>query len=245
MKKHFTLGILTLFLLNLLFIPSFSQEIADILDKMIEASGGRKALERIKDTTISGTVEMTQMGLSGTMTFYHKEPNKFRQDIEVMGMVITSAFDGELAWTVNPQTGSTEELPEQAAEMVKREALSFGNSVFLYPEKFGVVFSYKGKEKVETKDYLVLEQTFPDGHVTVLYVDPETYLIYKSKETSMNQMGSEVEQELFYSDYKEVNGTKYPHFIKILQDGEEFGSMTVTELNFNTGLEDSLFKMSE
>ena len=179
MKRATSLCVLGLFLIGSFATQAQSQSADDILKKMIDAMGGRSALEKIKDTTISGTMDLTQMGLSGALTIYQKEPNKSRFDIEVMGMVITQACDGEIAWMVNPQTGMTEEMPEQAAEYMKRESL--GNSVFLDPKKFGITFTYKGKENIEGKDYLVLEQAFADGFTTTMFIDPGTYLVFKGK----------------------------------------------------------------
>lgn len=243
MKRFFTLCFLSIFLLSLMASPGFSQKAADILEKVIEAQGGRKVLENIKDTTMTGSLEMVQMGISGSMTIYHKEPNKMRMDGEVMGMVFTAAFDGETAWMTNPQTGSTEEMPEKEAEEFNRDAL--GRDSLLHPEKYGITYAYKGKEKIEDKEYHVLEQTYSDGHKTTHYIDPETYLTYKTKTTALNQMGIEVETESFMSDYKKVEGMMIPHSIITFQEGEEFMQITVTEVSFNTGLEDSLFKMSE
>jgi outer membrane lipoprotein-sorting protein len=243
MKKIFSACFLSLFLLSLTTSPGLSQEASDILKKMVEAQGGKKALEKIEDMTSSGNLEMIQMGMSGSVTMYKKEPNKVRMDIEVMGMIITQAFDGETAWWVNPQTGSEEEVPEQQAEDMKRMAL--GIDAFLYPEKYGISFAYKGKEKIEEKEYLVLEQTFSDGHKATLYIDPKTYLTYKTKSTTVNQMGVEVEQETFESDFKKVNGMTIAYSIIIFQDSEEFMKLTFTDINFNSGLEDSLFKMNE
>jgi len=243
MKKIFSAWFLSLFLLSLITSPGLSQEASDILKKMVEAQGGKKVLEKIKDMTLSGTLEMTQMGMTGSMTWYKKEPDKVRMDMELMGMIITQAYDGETAWWVNPQTGSREEVPELQAEDMKRMAL--GVDAFLYPEKYGISFAYKGKEKIEEKEYLVLEQTFSDGHKATLYIDPKTYLAYKTKSTTVNQMGVEVEQETFESDFKKVNGMTIPYSIIIFQDGEEFMKLTFTEVTYNSGLEDSLFKMSE
>jgi len=243
MKKIFSACLLSLFLSSLVTSPGLSQEASDILKKMVEAQGGKKVLEQIKDMTSSGTLEMIQMGMSGSMTMYKKEPDKVRMDIEIMGITITQAFDGETAWWVNPQTGNREEVPEQQAEDMKRNAL--GIDAFIYPEKYGISFAYKGKEKIEEKEYLVLEQTFSDGHKATLYIDPKTYLTYKTKSTEMNQMGVEVEQETFESDFKKVNGMTIAYSMIIFQDGEEFMKLTFAEVTFNSGLEDSLFKMSE
>lgn len=242
MRKLFTFSLLGLFLLSIICSPGFSQDAKKLLDKVITASGGRKVMEAIKDTTFSGTMDLVQMGISGTFTFYQKEPNMQRQDMELMGMVISSGFDGETGWTVNPETGATDDLPEQAQENAKNEALGFGNSWMLYPEKYGIIFADKGKEKVEGKEYLLLEMTFENGSTSLFYIDPGTYLPYKMKSRTMSQMGIEVEQDTILENYKKVDGLNFAHSVTIYQDGELFGSIVVDEVKFNTGLEDSFFK---
>jgi outer membrane lipoprotein-sorting protein len=242
MKRATSLCVLGLLLIGSFAIQVQSQSADDILAKMIDAMGGRKALESIKDTTISGSMDLTQMGLSASVTISQKEPNKSRFDIEVMGMVITQACDGEIAWATNPQTGMTEEMPEEQAEYMKRESL--GNSAYLDPKKFGITFSYKGKENIEGKDYLVLEQVYADGYTATIFLDPDTYLAYKGQGKTLNNMGTEVDAETFFSDYKKVNGIMVAHSLISYQDGEEFMTMTITEVKFNSGLEDSHFAMN-
>lgn len=243
MKKIFTPCLLSIFLLSLTASPGLCQTAKEVLAKMIEAQGGKKVFENTKDITMSGTFDLIQQGLSGSVTVHKKEPDKRRMDFEVMGMVVTQAYDGKTAWATNPQTGSTEEMPEQQAAEMKRDAMPLVS--ILYPEKYGLSFALKEKEKIEDKDYFVLEMTFPDGFKATLYIDPETYLIYKTKAKAMGQMGVEVESEQFASDYKKVNGMMMAHSITIFNDGEEYLTITITEVNFNTGLEDSLFKMSD
>ncbi len=241
MKKALTLCLLSLLLFSLMASPALSQSADDILNKMIDAMGGRKAMEAVKDQTSTGSMELTQMGLSGTVTQYLKRPNKNRMDIEVMGMVITNAFDGVTAWMVNPQTGSTEEMPEDQAEYMKREAM--GDDTFLNPKKYGISYTAKGKEEVDGKECFVLEQKYSDGYVSTMYIDTKTYLIYKTKGMSLNQMGVEVEAENVMTDYKKINGMRTAHTMIQYQDGEEFMVFTLEEVKYNTGLEDSFFEM--
>ncbi|MBC8358598.1 MAG: outer membrane lipoprotein-sorting protein [Candidatus Aminicenantes bacterium] len=245
MKKILSFCLLSFFLLSLLTSPGYSQKASDILDKMIDAQGGKKVLGSIKDTTISGSLEMIAVGASGSVTIYHKEPNKVRMDMEMMGMVITVAFDGETAWMINPQTGSTEEMSGKDAEDMKRDVYDFGYSALLYPEKYSITYAYKGKEKIEGKDYFVLEQIFSDGHKKTLYIDSKTYLTFKIKDITLNDSGVEVEEEEFRSDYKKVDGVMFPHSITSFEDGGEAAKVTVTNVKFNTGLENSLFEMSK
>lgn len=243
MKKIFSLCLLSTFLFSLTASPGFCQTAKEIVGKMVEAQGGKKVFENTKDMTLSGTFSLVQQGLSGSVTVYKKEPDKRRMDFEVMGMVVTQAYDGKTAWATDPQTGSTGEMPEQQAAEMKRDAMPLVS--ILYPEKYGLSFTLKEKEKIEGKDHFVLEITFPDGFKATLYIDSETYLTYKTKATTMGQMGIEVEVEQFASDYKKVDGMILAHSITIFQDGEEYLNVTITEVSFNTGLEDSLFKKSE
>lgn len=242
MKKFFTFSLLGFFLLSFVCSLGFSQDAKKLLDKVIEASGGRKVMEAIKDTTFSGTMDLVQMGMSGTFIFYHKEPNMLRQDMELMGMTITAAFDGTTGWLVNPMSGAVEDLSGNAQEMTKNEAMGFGNSWMLFPEKHGITFADKGKETVEGKEYLLLEITFKNGDTSLFYIDPGTFLPYKTKSMTLNEMEIEVEQESILGNYKKVNGLNFAHSVTIYQDGEEFGSIVVVEVKFNNGLEDSFFK---
>jgi outer membrane lipoprotein-sorting protein len=242
MKKMMIICILGIFLVSVTATPGYSQTAKEIIQKMIEATGGRKALESIDDSTVTGTMELIQQGLSGELTIYKKEPDKMRLDIEIMGMLITQAYDGNMAWWVNPQTGATEEMPANEAASMKRDALP--RDAAFNPEKYGITITSKGKEALEGKDHYVLEQTYADGFKVTLYVDSATYLLTKSKGTFSSEMG-EADFEQFASDYKEVHGVMIAHKITTYMNGAEARILTITDVQYNTGLEDSMFKMEE
>jgi len=243
MKKLLACGLLGLFILGLLVVPCSSQNADEILERVIKAQGGRKLLESIKDVTTIADMEIIQMGITGSVTIYMKEPNRVRLDIEFMGMMVTQAFDGETAWGINSQTGMAEDMPEELAEVMRNS--SFGNSALLDPTKYGIKYTYKGKENIEGKDYLVLDRVQSGGYTIALYIDPATYLIYKTKQDSFDEMMTEIVEETIMSDYKKVEGVMTAHVLTILRDGTEFGTLTVTDVDFNSGLEDSFFKKEE
>ena len=242
MKKAMTLCFLGIFLASVNASPGYSQTAKEIIEKMIEATGGRKALENIDDSTITGTIELIQEGYSGEITIYKKEPSKMRIDVELMGMVITQAYDGNLVWWTNPQTGATEEMPATEAVSMKRDALPIDST--FNPEKYGISFEYKGKESLEGKDHYIIEQTYADGFEVTLYVDCATYLITKSKGTISSEIG-EAEFEQVASDYKKVHGLTIAHTVTSYLNGAESRIIIITDVQYNTGLEDSLFQMEE
>jgi outer membrane lipoprotein-sorting protein len=243
MKKTLIVIVAGILVHGFLANQAYGQTADEILEKMIEAQGGRTRLASIKDVTGSGEFEMPAMGMSGLMTRYQKEPNLLRMDVEIMGMMMTQAYDGETAWMVNPQTGMTEEMPEPQAEYFERDTLGFG--AILDPEKYGISFAYKGKEKIEDKEYHVLGQSFSDGYTITIYIDQKTYLPYKTKAMTLDPMEMETETESYMSDYREVDGVMTSFQMRIFQGGEEFIVFTASEIKYNTGLEDSFFKMEK
>jgi outer membrane lipoprotein-sorting protein len=240
MKKRLLIGVCAALGILCLGLQAQELTVADILSKSLEAQGGRTALAAIKDTTTSGTIEITQMGMSAALTIYQKEPNMMRMDIDVMGMLITQAFDGEKGWFINPQTGVAEEMNEKQSQAQRLQAM--GYDAALNPEKYGITFVLKGKEKVGDKDYYLVEQTFKDGFQATLYINTATFLTEQIR-SKTDAMGTEIDVETLMDDFKNVEGLMVPHSLTILQGGAEFGRITVTKVVFNTGLEDSFFKM--
>lgn len=243
MKKIVPLTLAVLLTATFLSELAYAQSAQDVLERMIGALGGRKALEKIKDTTATGTVELATFGVNGSLTQYFKEPDKLRMEIEVMGMVITQVFDGQKAWFTNPQTGGVEEMPESMTKDFARQAM--GNESLLNPKKHDITYTLKPRETVEGKEYVVLEQKLADGHITTFYLDPETWLIYKQRTRTINQAGAEVEAESYFSDYRKVGDTMAAHSIRVLQDGAEYVVITISNITYNTGLEDSFFTLGK
>jgi len=255
MKRTIHLSVAAALLISLAVLPAFAaqapaaaasgKEALDVLGKMVEAMGGRKVLEAIKDTTISGQLEIAQAGttITAPITIYQKEPNKMRLDITIAeyNMSITQAYDGQKGWYTNPQTGMTEEMPDFMAKEFARQALAVGSQTILDPKKAGVTYAMKPKAAIEGKDYIVLEQTLPDGHKVTLYIDPATYLPYKTQTLALDETGAEVEAESFTTDYRKVGGTMVPHFNRVLHNGTEAQKITITSVTYNSNLDDAFF----
>jgi len=244
MKKTFAWALAAATLMTFAALPGYGQTVQSVLDKMIDAMGGRKALEAVRDTTMTATVDLVQQGMSAPITMYQKEPNKLRVEIEIaaMGMTIIQAFDGQKGWGTNFQTMATEEMSDVASKNISHQSL--GNDSFLNPQKLGITFALKPKEKIEDKDYIVLEETLADGFKIIMYLDPATYLPYKSVAKSLDPMsGGEVDSESYLSDYRKVGDLMVPYSTRTMSNGAEVQRLTVASVTFNTNLDDALFIM--
>jgi outer membrane lipoprotein-sorting protein len=241
MKKSLNLTFCGLLISGFLAGHVEGQSVDDVLEKMIKALGGRAKLEAVKDVTITHTFKMMETGMSGSMTRFQKNPSMLRMDINVMGRVITQAYDGQAARTVNPQTGAAEDMPAEEAESFVKDAL--GYEALLDPRKHGLTYAVKGKEIIDGKEYIVLEQKFSDEYTITQYIDPKTYLPYKAVAKAYDRMLMETEGETIFTDYREVDGIVVAYNLMIFEGREEKITLTVMDVTFNSGLEDSLFKM--
>lgn len=241
MKKIDRLFFLCFFLIGILLTPSRSQTMDEIQKKMIQAQGGKTAIEKIKDMTVTGTIEVSQEGLRVPFTQYKKEPDKRRIEMKVMGNVQVQGFDGKKAWELDPLTGKAVEIPGEDALDIKRGSLAL--RWILAPEKYGISLVFKGREKIDSKYYLVLDQVFSDGGKAILYVDPETYLIFMIKSKILDEMMVEVETETFLSDYKSVKGYVMAHKMVSYLRGKEYMRIIYKKVKLNKRLTDQLFSM--
>lgn len=239
MKRIVLLCFLYVFCYGALRIPLNSQTLDEILKEMIQAQGGKAAIEKIKDMTVTGTIEVPQQGLSVSFTQYKKEPDKRRIEMKVMGMVQIQGFDGKKAWELNTQTGKAIEIPGVDAVDIKRGSIALG--WMLDPEKYGISLVYKGRERIDGKYYLVLEQVYSDGGKVTLHVDPDTYLTFMIKSKMLDEMMVEVETETFLSDYKSVKGYIMAHKMISYLRGKEYMRMIYKKVKLNTRLRDHLF----
>ena len=242
-KVVYLILMMVLVALVLLTSQGYPETSKTLLGKWIKAQGGQDKLGKVKDSVVTGNFELIPVQMSGAIKIYRIEPAKQRTDIELMGMTITQAFDGQTAWMINPQMGGVQEMPENFAKLMKRQAV--GNDALLNPQKYGISYNFKGKKMVKDSTCLVLERVGKDGHTTTYYLDAKTYLPVKTKSTTLDQTGAEVAAESFLADYRKVDGIMVAHKISSTRGGTDYMKLIISEIKYNTGLQASFFEMKK
>src|SRR5689334_14136008 len=73
-----------------------------VMDKYVEATGGKAAYSKLHTQVVNGTMEFKAMGLKGKMTIYMAEPDKHYSEIELAGIgKIQEGSNGDVAWTMS------------------------------------------------------------------------------------------------------------------------------------------------
>jgi outer membrane lipoprotein-sorting protein len=250
MKKAFARGVLIALFCGLHLIPVSAQdkqspqieEAKKILEKSVQAMGGRERLLSIKDTVVSSQLKIISLNITVTRTTYVKG-DKIRLETKTMGTTTVMAFNGKTGWIMTPKTISAVDLPQPLLDELKRAAMS--NEAMLYPEKFGLTVTLEGRKSIEGKEYIVLVQTGKDGNTSTVYLDPDSYLTYKTVSMALTDSLQKAETEIILSDYRDVEGTKVPFSMKIVQNGKDYAAISISEYKYNTHPQDSLFEKPE
>ncbi|HOW86588.1 MAG TPA: hypothetical protein P5119_12060 [Candidatus Aminicenantes bacterium] len=218
-----------------------SKEALAVVEQVVAAMGGRKALASIKDSTVLGTAEMIQQGLTVPLSIYQKGSDKLRVEIAIpeANMTVVRIYDGRRAWATDPRSGTTGELPDFMARQMAEQAA--GTLAWLDPLRAGVTYALKPKASLEGRDYVVLERTRADGRKTTFYIDPGTSLPYLTRSRAFDQSGTEVDLETYATRYQKAGAVLVPYSLRAFHNGAEAQRITVTSVVQNTGLDDALF----
>lgn len=225
----------------LLSASAYAQTVDEIVDKHIAARGGADKLKGIQSLVTENSMA-TQFGeIPVTQTIVNGKG--FRQEISIMGNAMITAIDGDKGWMIRPAmmqgTGEPEDLP---AEMSKglRGQLDPAGPLFNYKDK-GSKVELAGTEKVAGKDAYHLKITSADGNVVDQWIDVASYMNVKTRATSKME-GQDVTQEMVFSDFKDVDGIKFPYTMET--ENPQAGQMTMTtnKIIINGKVDESVFK---
>jgi len=213
-------------------LPSVDQ----IIDKLIESSGGKAAMEKITSRHIKGTFELPAMSASGSLEMHAKAPNKVAMIIDIPNFgVIQQAYDGKVAWENNPMAGMRE-ITGAALAARKRDAEFYKETKL---KELYKTLTVKGKQKVAEKDAYIVEAVPAEGSAEKMYFDVETGLLVR---TDAEREGPEgmVSVEIYFENYKEVDGIKMPFTIRQVMPNMAI-LIKFDEIKHNVEIEDAKF----
>jgi hypothetical protein len=212
--------------------PVHAQEAEKIVSQYVKATGGSKALSKIQTLTLEGTFTSSD-GKAGTFTFDTKLPNRYYLELLVGEKNLIEAYNGKSAWheTAAGEIGTLVGGDGQQLEA----AAQYYNSRLLNPKKSKMALAVVGHAQVRGKDALQLVVTSATGVKREVFFDPQTHLIVKEAAT----VGG-LEEEIFYDDYRAVDGVKLPYKIE-LRRGDDKYDIDVTRAAINGTVGERVF----
>jgi hypothetical protein len=152
-------------------------------------------------------------------------PDKYRMsisaDLEGMKVTFVGVTNGAKAW--QSAMGMTEEMPAEKTEYSVTSTYHMWVSS-LYPLLSDKEFKLAtaGEKDVNGKKTVGVKVTRDKKPAVTLFFNKDTGLLAKMETKSKDefQMWKEVDDEVFYDDYKDVGGIKYYCKMKLVRDGK-------------------------
>jgi outer membrane lipoprotein-sorting protein len=225
----------------LLPVTAGAQTADEIVNKAVAARGGTEKIKAVQSERITGRVSFPQ-GLEGTFVLELKRPRKMHIEISIEGQKVIRVYDGKSAgWMVNPfaenkdvQAMSAEDLRSIADES------DFDGPLVDYKAK-GHQVELVGKEDLDGKSIYRLKLTNKNGDVRFYLFDASSFLVLKWEGVRKVE-DKEFPWESFFSDFRDVQGLKYPFKIEQGSPGTELKQNLITEkIEINAQIDDARF----
>jgi len=229
----------------------------DVINKYIDAIGGKSAIESLKDLFIVSDVEVGRQAYTTTLKTI--SPDKILMEMKVIqqggnNFSLSSndateqtsevvyynkmVINGDSGYSLQNKKKSN--MPEGMVKDYKTDA---DLQVLLHPEKYAISYSLLGEENTDGEDCYTVEKGENEGRKkSIQYYSKKSGLLIKEIVTTDGGGGKQVEIKS-YSDYKEVrggNGYKIPYKTISLDPTQKI--INVASARANSNVKESEFK---
>jgi hypothetical protein len=199
-----------------------------IIDRYVQAIGGREAVMRHRSIRYVGAFEMPAAGMKGELTIVQAAPDKMAMTVDLPGMgQMVSGYDGTVGWSINPMQGPRV-LEGKELEQLREDA---GPAGMLRPPD-----RVRSAETVELTTLngqacYKVKITYNSGRESFDCYSSETGLIVGTIQTQESPMGA-IEVTTLLDEWKEFGGFKTPTRLRLQMLGQE-QLLTIDRLEFD------------
>ncbi len=220
--------------------PEDHLTVKEILSKHYDAIGGDEAWKSIETLKFTGSM-YTKDATFKTAGIY-KRPNICRVDYQSGRLYFMEAYDGKVAWQMNPTISKRPEIlkGKRASEMM--DTCDFDGLLIDYEVK-GHKIRYMGTEDIEGHNAYLLEVKSRTGNTDIYYLDKETYLPFmiKGKTTIQDQT---VDTTIKLDEYIEIENIKIPFSYEFKVNGNPSSeNLKIKTIELNSEFDDDIFHL--
>ena len=220
--------------------PSASDAKAvDVLKNYIDAIGGKDKLSGVKSMMMKMSAAT---GMGDILITQYVKDGKMAMKTEMSGnTVMEQKFDGTSLQVSG--MGGTQNITDQGAiKGAKKQARMFDELDQLTSDKS--IKKYLGAELIDGKNVHKITITDEDKNETTQYFGAASNYLVRTISTT-DAMGQKSTQTMDLSDYKEVNGIRFPHQVKLTGGAVPCPlDMKIIALMINSDVPDQLIKIN-
>jgi hypothetical protein len=213
-----------------------AQTADSIINKHIDAIGGKDAWMKVNSMRMEGTMKVQGADITVKITVLNGKGT--RQDITFGGMSGYMIVTPTAGWNFMPFQGQKQPDPITADDLKEAQSeLDAQGTLLNYKEK-GHSVEYIGTEDIDGVDAYKLKETLKDGKVQTIYIDPKNYYIIREV-SKIKANGQEMDQTQNMSNFqKQPSGITIPMSMSTGFGGD----LTITKVEVNVPVDEAIFK---
>jgi hypothetical protein len=177
----------------------------EIMERHIEAVGGRDRLLEQTTSHITGRIEIVGTGLEGTIETWTEFPVKKRVEVDLGVIKQTIGDDGEFPWIVD-QNGKLQIKKDEISIKSRKVEQLMSQLKHLDPESEHFTLTFQGTDTAAGAEcYLVKIENDINSDVITSFIDKSTF--YQVKTITVKSDG---EEHAVFSDFRELDGIVVP-----------------------------------
>lgn len=215
--------------------------INEVLDKVVEANGGRDAINSIKDVRMRGSIKTPEVTYD--FLLLKKRPNKLRVHLMYKGRSVETGFDGIEGWQ-RIWTGGEDTVRKLTKVELDETGLETDfDGPLIGPDKPLITRTLDRIERIDRTDYFVVKLEAPDSR-TYHYVDSRTYREWKTVREVLGEDGEVTNTiETLFDDYAKYETIWIAETMTRTSTSGTAEEVIVTQVELNPGILDRAFVM--
>ncbi len=213
-------------------------DLNNIIEKYFQTIGQDKLVEI--ETAIASGVTI-QYGDETSFKQIQKKPDKAYLEVLLSdGQILKQGYDGKTGWMQASWMGSSEPVELTGPDLKTIEEMgNLEGDLWKWREK-GHKLKLIGQEEIDSNQVHHLILTKSDGDIDELFIDVNSYILHKMlRKTMIN--GSEVEVEIHFDDYRNIEGVLLPFTVEQYFNGQLGMTVKIKEVKFDIEVDDNLF----
>jgi hypothetical protein len=212
-----------------------------IIEKNIQATGGKEAYEKIKNRKAEMTGRVIRFGIEAKAVYYQERPNKFYSLTDLgAGGEERSGSDGKIAWVISPFSGPRVLEGEELTNKLLDNSFN-GADGYDTPYK---MMKTEGIEEIDGKTCYKVVKTPEKGSPRITYYDKDSFLIVKTATELITPQGT-INEETYYEGSLKVNDISFPQKITTFITGKKYNEIVFDKIELNIEMPEGIFDTPE
>lgn len=235
-------NVLILFCLLLSMHRNHAQSADQIIEKHIEAAGGRGVWSKVSSLKYTGNYVMGPGMLAPVTECIWSVPvNILYSEFNWQGMSSKSCMAADSGWSYNPFGGKREADPMSASEIRMAKLNSDPQGLLFNFKEKGYSADYLGTDDMDGSEVFKIRLTTKRGDLVYFYIDTDSYLMLKlSRRVKLKD--KEEKSTTIFADYRKTDFGIVVPFMQswVNDDGTEGGVTQFVKVEVNVPLDQTL-----